>query len=106
MWDFPQRALTEKIIGAAIQVHRQLGPGFLEKTYENAFCLELTKRGMAFSRQTTVRILYEGTDIGSHRLDLIIDGAVVGEIKAVKAIEDLHLATVLSYFRQRALRPV
>jgi GxxExxY protein len=102
-WEFPHSGLTERILGAAIHVHRQLGPGFLEKMYENALCLELTKRALQFQRQVPVRVLYDCEEIGLHRLDLIVERKIVVEIKAVKDIEDVHLATVLSYLRATRL---
>lgn len=66
--EYPHSELTSRILGAAVHVHRQLGPGFLEKMYENALCLELTKREIAFERQAPVRVTYEGEEIGMHRL--------------------------------------
>src|SRR4051812_29157451 len=102
-WDFPHGPLTERILGAAIQVHRQLGPGFLEKLYENALCLEFAKRSIGFERQLPVHVTYDGVEIGMHRLDLVIEQKVVVEIKAVKEIEDVHLATVMSYLKATRL---
>ena len=67
-WEFPHSGLTERILGAAIHVHRALGPGFLEKLYENALCLELTKRQLPFQRQVPVRVRYDGEEIGMHFL--------------------------------------
>jgi GxxExxY protein len=98
-WDFPHRDLTDRIIGAAIFVHRQLGPGFLEKLYENALDIEFSKRGILFNRQVSVQVLYDGKAIGMHRIDMIIEQKVVVELKAVKEIEDIHLATTLSYLK-------
>ena len=103
-WEFPHSGLTERILGAAIHVHRALGPGFLEKLYENALCLELTKRQLPFQRQVPVRIRYDGEEIGMHVLDLIIDQKVVVEVKAIKEVDDVHLATVLSYLRATSLQ--
>jgi GxxExxY protein len=102
-WQFPHSGLTDRILGAAIHVHRQLGPGFLEKMYENALCLEFAKRGLPFARQVPARVSYDGVEIGMHRLDLIVEGKVVVELKAVKDIEDVHLATVLSYLKATSL---
>lgn len=95
--------MTEKILGAAIQVHRRLGPGFLERMYENALCLELGTRALVFQRQVPVIVRYEGAEIGAHRLDLIVERTIVVEIKAVKDLDDTHLATVLSYLRATRL---
>ena len=99
---FPQR-FADRILGAAIHVHRQLGPGFLEKMHENALCLEFTKRRLPLTRQVPVRVSYDGSEIGMHRLAVIVDGCVVVEIKAVKDTEDVHLATVLSYLKATSL---
>jgi GxxExxY protein len=102
-WEFPHRVLTDRILGAAVQVHRRLGPGFLERMYENALCLEFGRRSLAFDRQVPVRVLYEEADIGLHRLDLIVEKKVIIEVKAVKDFEDAHLATVLSYLKATQL---
>jgi GxxExxY protein len=99
-----QSKLTEQVIGAAIAVHRTLGPGFLEKIYEEALCLELAKAGLGFERQKTVGILYEGRQVGEHRLDLLVNGMLVVELKACAAIEDIHLATVRSYLKATGLQ--
>ena len=91
--------LTERIIEAAIGVHRQLGPGFLESVYEAALAIELRKRGLQFDRQRRLPILYGGVEIGYHRLDLLVEGTIVVELKAVKQIEDIHFAVVRSYLK-------
>jgi GxxExxY protein len=92
-------ALTEAVIGAAIAVHRTLGPGFLETVYDNALCLELTRRGIAHARQREIMVRYQGELVGLHRLDLLIANAVVVELKAIRAIEYQHFAVVRSYLR-------
>jgi GxxExxY protein len=94
-----QEALTERIIGAAIEVHRRLGPGFLESVYEVALCIELRKHGLAFARQLGVPILYDREEIALHRLDLVVDDEIVVELKAIKAVEDVHFAIVRSYLK-------
>ena len=91
--------LTGKIIGAAIAVHRELGPGFLESVYEEALCIELAESGMKFRRQLVVPINYHGRQVGEHRLDLLVEDLVVVELKAVSAIEDIHFAIVRSYLK-------
>ena len=95
--------LTKQIIAAAIEVHRQLGPGFLESIYERAFSRELHKNQIAHEIQVPVRILYDDEPIGMHRLDLIVDQKVVVDLKAVKQLEDVHLATCLSYLNASGL---
>jgi len=91
--------LSERIIGCCIRVHRTLGPGFLEKVYEEALAIELAKGGLGFERQKTVALFYDGKPIGEHRLDYLIDARVVLELKACKDIEDIHLATARSYLK-------
>jgi GxxExxY protein len=91
--------LTEKIIGCAIEVHKKLGPGFLESIYENAFVIELQKQHLQVERQREVVIKYDGVEVGRHRLDLIIDDTIVVELKAVKNVEDIHFAIVKSYLK-------
>jgi GxxExxY protein len=91
--------LSERIIGCCTRVHRTLGPGFLEKVYEEALAIELAKGGLGFERQKTVALLYDGKPIGEHRLDYLIEARVVLELKACKDIEDIHLATARSYLK-------
>ncbi|MBM4340282.1 MAG: GxxExxY protein [Deltaproteobacteria bacterium] len=91
--------LTDKIIGCAINVHKKLGPGFLESIYENAFVVELQKQNLKVDRQQEIIIKYDGIEVGRHRLDLFVDDTVVVELKAVKNIEDIHFAIVKSYLK-------
>ena len=91
--------LTEEIIGCAIEVHKKLGPGFLESIYENAFIIELQKQNLQVERQREVVIKYDSVEIGRHRLDLIIDDTIVVELKAIKNVEDVHFAIVKSYLK-------
>jgi GxxExxY protein len=92
-------SLTDKIIGCAIQVHKKLGPGFLEAIYENAFIVELQKQDLRVERQREVVIKYDAVEVGRHRLDLIVNDTIVVELKAVKNIEDIHFAIVKSYLK-------
>lgn len=96
--------LSGLVIAAAIQVHTQLGPGFLESVYEQALKLELAKRGIAHESQKEVSIHYDGRLVGSHVLDLLVAGEIVVELKAVKALEDVHYAQVRSYLRATGLK--
>jgi len=91
--------LTDKIIGGAIEVHKKLGPGFLESIYENAFIVELQKQNLQVERQREIVVKYDGVEVGRHRLDLIINDTIVVELKAVKNIEDVHFAIVKSYLK-------
>jgi GxxExxY protein len=91
--------LTDKIIGCAIEVHKKLGPGFLESIYENALIVELQKQNLEVERQQEVVVKYDGIEVGRHRLDLIVNDTIVVELKAVKNIEDVHFAIVKSYLK-------
>ena len=97
--DLEFKELTEKIIGAAIEVHRRLGPGFLESIYENALVIELRKQGLSVQQQFEVLIEYDGIEIGKHRLDLMVESTIVLELKTVKDFDDVHFAIVKSYLR-------
>jgi GxxExxY protein len=92
-------ALTERIIGAAIEVHRRLGPGFLESVYENALIIELKKRGMTVQDQMEVTIFYDGVEVGRHRVDLYVEDTIVVDLKAIKNLEDIHFAIVRSQLK-------
>lgn len=93
--------LTEKIIGAAIQVHRELGPGLLESTYESCLCHELTLSNLRVERQKAIPIFYKGVKIdGGYRLDLVVEDRVIVEVKAVSALLPVHEAQLLSYLKQ------
>lgn len=91
--------MSSKVIAAAIEVHKRLGPGFLESVYEEALKLELTKRSIGYEAQKQVRVLYDGQPVGSHVLDLFVAGCLVVELKAVKAFEDVHYAQLRAYLR-------
>jgi GxxExxY protein len=91
--------LSQEIIGAAIEVHRSLGPGFLESIYEEALCIELDDHGIPYERQKTLEIRYRNHKIGEHRLDLLIASKLVVELKAVKEIEPIHFTIVRSYVK-------
>ncbi len=91
--------LARAVIGAAIEVHRCLGPGLLESMYEEALCIELAERGIAFTQQVEVAILYKGRPIGAGRLDLLIGERLIVELKAVDALAPIHTAQALTYLR-------
>ena len=91
--------LTGEITGLAIDVHRELGPGFLESIYEEAMVVALTERQMSFQRQVAIPIYFRGKVVGEHRLDLLIAHEIVIELKAIKAIEHVHFAIMRSYLR-------
>lgn len=91
--------LSNRIIGAAIQVHRELGPGFLESIYESALKVELSEHGFLFDCQKEIKIEYLGVEVGIHRLDLLVEKQVVVELKAVAELSDIHLAQLRSYLK-------
>jgi GxxExxY protein len=92
--------ISEKIIGAAIQVHRTLGPGLLESTYEACLKYELEKRGLKIQSQVGLPVIYDGMKIDlGYRLDILVEDAVIIELKAVTTIIPLHEAQLLSYLK-------
>jgi len=96
--------LTEKIIGAAIEVHRVLGPGLLESVYEEALCVELRLRDISFQRQVEVDVNYKGHVIKGQRIDLLVAGEVIVELKAVAHLPDVAVAQTLSYLKATGLK--
>ncbi len=91
--------LAHAVIGAAIEVHRVLGPGFLESVYEEALAVELGLRGVAFVRQAPVAVDYKGHAVGEGRSDFLVGGELVVELKAVDALAPIHSAQVISYLK-------
>ena len=91
--------LTGQIIGAAIEVHKALGPGFLESIYENALAIELRHRKIPYSRQLAVPVFYRDSEVGFHRLDLFVANQIVVELKTCKELVDAHFVIVRSYLR-------
>ena len=92
-------ALTQKIIGCAIEVHRVLGPGLLEPNYESAMCIELEDAQLTYTRQIQVPAFYKGREIGRYRIDLAVEDLVLVEIKSVERIDPLFEAQLLTYLR-------
>ncbi len=96
--------LSKKIIGAAINVHRALGPGFLESIYEEALKIELSEHRLHYDSQKEIKIKYLGLDIGLHRLDLLVENIIIVELKAVKELADIHFAQLRSYLKATSLK--
>ena len=96
--------LAREAIGAALDVHRILGPGLLESVYEEALCVELALRRIPFARQVPVSVDYKQQRIGEARLDLLVGHRLIVELKAVESIVPVHLAQVLSYLKLGGLR--
>ena len=91
--------ITEQIIAAAIRVYRSLGPGFLESIYEEALAVEFALSGIQFIRQHPVPLFYRDHQVGEHRLDFLVDGKIVVELKAISQLEDIHFAIGRSYLK-------
>jgi GxxExxY protein len=87
------------IIPAAIDVHKALGPGFLESIYQKAPEVALTHRNIQWERQREVFVYFEGEEVGCHRVDLIVEAQIIVELKAIKALEDIHYAQLKSYLK-------
>lgn len=92
--------LTEKIIGAAIEVHRKLGPGLLESAYQECLCYELVQNNLNFKREIPMPIVYKEIKLDhGYRLDLLVEDNVVVELKSLDALLDVHTAQILTYMR-------
>ena len=97
--ELEHKELTDKIIGAAIEVHKQLGHGFIESIYEKALMIELRKCDLQVKAQKEVIVKYDGIEVGRHRLDIFVEETIVIELKAIKDLEDIHFAIVKSYLK-------
>ena len=91
--------LSGRILAAAVDVHKALGPGFLESVYQRAMEVAFEHRGIVFERQKEIHVFFEEVDVGLHRLDLVVADRIVVELKAVKAFEDIHYAQLRSYLK-------
>ena len=91
--------LARKVIGAAIEVHKALGPGYLESVYEEALCIELRLRHIDFKQQFDVKVSYKGHPVGAGRIDILVGACLIVELKAVEALMPIHKAQVISYLR-------
>jgi len=95
-----EQQITEAIIGAAIEVHRELGPGLLESAYEECFCHELHLRALSFQRQVELPVPYKGLKLDcGYRLDVVVENAVIVELKSIDQISPIHHAQLLTYLR-------
>jgi GxxExxY protein len=97
---FANDSLTEKVIGLAIEVHRQLGPGLLESAYEECLCYELVHAEFAFQRQVALPIVYKSARLGcGYRLDVVVENRLIAELKTVERLLPIHEAQVITYMR-------
>ena len=106
MYNEPNAKLDELarlVIGAAIEVHRGLGPGFLESTYEEALAIELALQGIAFTRQHSIGLKYKGHMVGEGRLDILVENCLIVELKSVERLHPIHDAQVISYLKATGL---
>jgi GxxExxY protein len=97
-------SLTRSIIGAAIEVHKEIGPGLLESIYEEALCYELELRGIKYERQVSIDVVYKAKVIKGQRIDLIVDGQVIIELKSLSNLPDIVFAQTLSYLKATGLK--
>ncbi len=101
---YPHREITEKIIGAAFEVHQELGTGFLEKVYETALVRELEDRDVRVSSQAEIAVHYKGHPVGVYYADVLIDGKVICEIKATESLSRTHEAQILHYLKATGIK--
>jgi GxxExxY protein len=96
--------LSSKIIGAAIEVHKVLGPGLLESAYEKCLCYELKLRGLSFENQKPLPLVFKGEEIDcGYRLDIVVGNAIILELKSCEKIEPIHKAQLLTYLKLSGL---
>lgn len=97
--DISTDLIAHKVIGAAIEVHRVLGPGYQESIYEEALCQELKERGLKFERQWCFKVSYKGQTVGEGRVDLLVEGSLLVELKSIDALAGIHKAQTISYLK-------
>lgn len=96
---YPNTNLTGQIIKIAIDIHKNLGPGFVEKIYQRAMYLDLKKSGLRFQREVKIGVKYKEVNLGYEQVDFIVENKVIVELKAVSEIQDIHKAKMLSYLK-------
>lgn len=101
---YPYSDITDKIIKCAIEVHKILGPGFVENIYEQALIHELQQQGLIVSQQVPTKVIYKDIAVGEHRLDLLVNDKVIVENKAVREFDENHKAQVISYLKASGKR--
>ncbi len=101
---YPQRELTREIIGAAFEVHKELGWGFLEKVYENALRFELEAKGLGVEQQAEIPVTYKEGNVGVYHADLLVDGSVICELKSAEALSGAHEAQLLHYLKATGIK--
>jgi GxxExxY protein len=91
--------ITQRIIGCAIEVHKTLGPGLLESVYENALCIELGNSGLRYECQKTLPVVYKDRDVGNFKIDILVENAIVLELKSCERMDPVFEAQILSYMK-------
>lgn len=104
MAELGNKGLSSRVIEAAIAVHTALGPGFLESVYEKALAVELSARGIRFEQQKSISIRHRDVEVGEHRLDLLVEGCLLVEMKATKAIDDIFYTVGRSQMKAAGIR--
>ncbi len=95
--------LSNEVIGCALDVHRELGPGFLEKAYRNAMRIALSRAGLEFLSERRIVVTYQGIEVCTHQVDLVVRNELIVELKAVKALSELHFSQLRSYLKATKL---
>jgi GxxExxY protein len=95
--DYKDSELTGKIIGCAMKVHSKMGNGFQEVIYQRCLAIEMERQGLYFSRELSMTIFYEGIEVGERRVDFLVEGKIMVELKALSSLENNHLAQCLNY---------
>jgi GxxExxY protein len=96
--------IGRRVLGCSLTVHRTLGPGFKERIYEQAFCLELDSVGIPYQKEKKVSVRYKEWEIPGHQIDLLVDGCVIVELKSILKLKHVHTRQVVSYLRATGLR--
>jgi GxxExxY protein len=104
MAELGHKDLSGRVIEAAINVHKALGPGYLESVYETALCVELDAMRIAFERQKLINLFYRGAEIGEHRLDVVVEGTLLVELKAVRELEDIFFVVGRSQMKAAGIK--
>jgi GxxExxY protein len=102
--DNPDNAITERIIGCAFRVANALGHGFLERVYENALTHELRKHGISCEQQVPISVTYDGIVVGDYCADIVVEGSVLIELKAITELADVHMAQCLNYLKATGMK--
>lgn len=102
--NYPESELTGKIIGCAMEVHKYLGNGFQEVVYQRCLAIEMTRQGIAFSREHEMEIFYKGEQVGLRRVDFFVEDKIMVELKAVIQLEDVHLAQAINYLEAYGMK--